>query len=706
MVWESASSLAQRALVNHMIEGHALGRDALWPFMRTALRVKHTSRMSTKRRNHVASKLSGKGDTKPFGPPSKRIEVIAWKPLESAPSRASEDVPAMSLAGRITAKETWSLTHQRMTAKEAASAALQRRAARAALRPGADGDRSPAGTQDDRDVPASSPGQPMPAALRQKMEGAFGADFSDVRVHLSSRRAAALGALAYTQGSDIHIAATSLAPETARTEELLGHEIAHVVQQRAGRVQATTQAAGVPMNDVPALELEADAAAARALRGELARVAGGGDRARAAPGQRYPAQRLMSTEEFKKKSSVFLKPRGESIHRVDEALSAYNMLEPNPEDVMKVKAAFDTLKGACAEYRRKHPGSRRKGIELLEQQIDDEARVLSPLTAAADAGPADKFFRILEAHDAQIELAAKDHPGPLIENFAADSWLAPVVDQLRVDPDELRRVVTGDIARLREVAESGSEVLKDVLTEVLNVVPNTKIMPAIGNPQTSFMEPGQQGYEGKGAPYYDVRYPLMSTPQGTPERLGALAHELTHAMVGAQFTNTDLLLSFNAELTSDQIEALSAERTKQLESLEKRLDRSGLNDMQRQLVVGKLRYPYEGAKGNILRYVTNIRNHLKGKNPRKLEEDRERLDLIERLGKKGSINNTLIEYDTVLNQILLYLRLWNVPENNEFHKAVRDAVTDAVTKRRAMASRASTSGASSSVAPGAASASS
>ncbi|WP_437719882.1 eCIS core domain-containing protein [Sorangium sp. So ce861] len=104
----------------------------------------------------------------------------------------------------------------------------------------------------------------IPSPVKAKMEAAFGTDFSGVRVHPSSSRAVALGALAYTQGSEIHVAPGQWAPETTRGQELLGHELAHVVQQRAGRVQATTQYKGIKLNDAPALEAEADAMGARA----------------------------------------------------------------------------------------------------------------------------------------------------------------------------------------------------------------------------------------------------------------------------------------------------------------------------------------------------------------------------------------------------------------------------------------------------------
>jgi hypothetical protein len=110
----------------------------------------------------------------------------------------------------------------------------------------------------------------IPLPVKAKMEAAFGTDFSGVRVHPRSSRATALGALAYTQGSEIHVAPGQWAPETRQGQELLGHELAHVVQQREGRVQATAQYKGVGLNDDARLEAEADAMGARAAQGASA----------------------------------------------------------------------------------------------------------------------------------------------------------------------------------------------------------------------------------------------------------------------------------------------------------------------------------------------------------------------------------------------------------------------------------------------------
>jgi hypothetical protein len=116
-------------------------------------------------------------------------------------------------------------------------------------------------------LPAHGSGRPMARGVQAKMERAFRTDFSAVRIH-EGPQAHAVGALAYTQGTDVHFAPGQYQPDSRRGQELLGHELTHVVQQAQGRVRAPRQAAGVPVNDDAGLEREADVMGARAARGE------------------------------------------------------------------------------------------------------------------------------------------------------------------------------------------------------------------------------------------------------------------------------------------------------------------------------------------------------------------------------------------------------------------------------------------------------
>lgn len=91
---------------------------------------------------------------------------------------------------------------------------------------------------------------PLPDALRRRAEDESGIELDDVRVHRHSPLPPAVGAEALASKNDIYLG--------PRGEEYLAHETWHVVQQRQGSVPVTTTTRGLPINDDPALEREAD----------------------------------------------------------------------------------------------------------------------------------------------------------------------------------------------------------------------------------------------------------------------------------------------------------------------------------------------------------------------------------------------------------------------------------------------------------------
>ena len=108
----------------------------------------------------------------------------------------------------------------------------------------------------------SGGGTPLPDAVRQKMEGFFKSDFSSVRVHVGPQ-ASAIGAVAFTIGSQIFFAPGQYQPGSPNGQALLGHELAHVVQQRAGRVR-NPFGGGIAVVQDHMLEREADEMGRRA----------------------------------------------------------------------------------------------------------------------------------------------------------------------------------------------------------------------------------------------------------------------------------------------------------------------------------------------------------------------------------------------------------------------------------------------------------
>lgn len=99
----------------------------------------------------------------------------------------------------------------------------------------------------------------LPDNLKTGIENMSGYSMDDVKVHRNSDKPAKLHALAYAQGTDIHLGPSQ--------EKHLPHEAWHVVQQKQGRVKPTLQMkSGVTVNDDFSLESEADTMGAKAFR--------------------------------------------------------------------------------------------------------------------------------------------------------------------------------------------------------------------------------------------------------------------------------------------------------------------------------------------------------------------------------------------------------------------------------------------------------
>ncbi len=101
-------------------------------------------------------------------------------------------------------------------------------------------------------------GDGLPDDLRAGIENLSGLSMDGVRVHRNSAAPARVGAHAYAQGTDIH-----LAPGQDRH---LPHEASHVVQQAQGRVRPTMNVSGTAVNDDPGLEAEADRMGGKAMQ--------------------------------------------------------------------------------------------------------------------------------------------------------------------------------------------------------------------------------------------------------------------------------------------------------------------------------------------------------------------------------------------------------------------------------------------------------
>lgn len=92
----------------------------------------------------------------------------------------------------------------------------------------------------------------IPTQMKMDFERRSGLSFDDVRVHYNSDKPARIGALAYTQGTQVY-----MGPGQNRH---LGHELVHVVQQKQGVVKPTGTKNNLLVNEEAQLEEQASRA--------------------------------------------------------------------------------------------------------------------------------------------------------------------------------------------------------------------------------------------------------------------------------------------------------------------------------------------------------------------------------------------------------------------------------------------------------------
>jgi Domain of unknown function (DUF4157) len=114
---------------------------------------------------------------------------------------------------------------------------------------------------------ARSGGQALDTSVQTKLGESMGADFSGVRVHTggeSHQLNEQLNAKAFTTGSDIFFRDGAYSPQSSGGQELLAHELTHVVQQSSGAVSGGAGGGGSAMTvNAPGdrFEQEADSVA-------------------------------------------------------------------------------------------------------------------------------------------------------------------------------------------------------------------------------------------------------------------------------------------------------------------------------------------------------------------------------------------------------------------------------------------------------------
>ncbi|MYQ42399.1 hypothetical protein B046DRAFT_05823 [Streptomyces sp. LamerLS-316] len=366
--------------------------------------------------------------------------------------------------------------------------------------------------------------------------------------------------------------------------------------------------------------------------------------------------RMMTEDQFTQGTGGTSRRDRSQITKVDGALAAFYAL-PDTRPGARLLALKDIV-SACGDYvaHKGGAGSRVAGTNRL----GDQARA-----AQGQLDPEGVFRDLLTVIDRTMEEGK--HPGLDLRDPAGEALRA---SQSLPAPrfDAMMRDFVRKLGALRE-DETLPEETRSVIGELMAVVPLVTVM--------QYPQGGKGGMKlDPAAAEDDPAFTFNVDTQvrgGTSFLLGHIAHELTHVAAHQAFGSSPVMELVQSGATDQEVAALARERQQTLAELKAALAGSAeFDDFQRDMLEEKLVYGAQPLKLEL--YASTFE-----KAGKITAAQKERL--VGWGTAAGNASGTLVEYDTVLNQMLIYLHMWRTSQDNPFYVLLRKAAQAAFDRR-------------------------
>ncbi|MEV1082696.1 hypothetical protein AB0I98_31460 [Streptomyces sp. NPDC050211] len=370
--------------------------------------------------------------------------------------------------------------------------------------------------------------------------------------------------------------------------------------------------------------------------------------------RRLPVSAMMTEREFKQSTAAPGLRSSSRIADIDEELRAFHALPGSRQGarLLALKAIAESSRAYVAH--KQGEGSRVEGAQRLAQQAEAAMQQLNP----------ENVFRDLLT---EIDDALREGKNPDLDRRSPAGEAQKAAQAV---PSDRFHAMMSDyvhkLGRLRDDRTLPAET-RAVIEELMAVEPLVTVMqyPRGGMPGIKLNSTGDS-----------AEYTFNVDPQvrgGTSFLLGHIAHEFTHVVAHQAFGSSPVMELVRSGATDAEVGALAAERRRTLNDLKTALagDRE-FSEFQQEMLQEKLVY---GAQPRTLeRYAHNFERSGKITTAQK-----ERL--VGWGEAAGNASGTLVEYDTVLNQMLIYLHMWQISQNNPFYVRLRAAAQAAYERR-------------------------
>jgi hypothetical protein len=493
-------------------------------------------------------------------------------------------------------------------------------------------------------------GQSLDSNLQVKMGQAMGADFSRVKVHTDARSDQlnrSIQANAFTTGQDVFFRQGAYEPSSRGGQELIAHELTHVVQQNGG----TTM----------------------------------------------PIQRLPTLDSFKASTKIDWTIRWK-VTTLDDLIRNFHALPL--DDYGQRLVYINQIVQACQNYigLPDNKASRKVGVQTLLTNANQELPIYLALAQMANAANLrNKYNEAVKAQDLAIQKENAGNNTLSATSASIGAVIRTILTNINTnEPATMDLLAQDDLQRLRDMLVDPllPQITRNVITEVLGNMGQVGLVGTQGGPGARLANPG----DNLGGSKYRVAHGL-DQEMGTTERLGSLVHELTHVAAGESYDNTSSFLMFATTLNPGEIQALGAQRVLEVAELRNLCNSDGaLNDRQKGLLHEKINYGYEDK---LQLYAARFQDaaiqfrkdadRLLLADPTSLEGLRKRAkadtyDLDRQIMSTAALaaprqSSVFIEYETVMNQMLIYMHQWGIPAHNPFYTKLRQVAQDAYDAR-------------------------
>lgn len=389
--------------------------------------------------------------------------------------------------------------------------------------------------------------------------------------------------------------------------------------------------------------------------------------------------RLISAAAFKAATPGPYRFRS-GVAAIDKLVVSYEGLGGRPADFITRKPQLDALGNACGAY----GGKRATGVAQLKQSIATEQTYVAPLAKAATGAQSGSDLKqairdLLQGQDAFLDAQRAGHPYDRHQEPDFSEFFKIV--QLKLNDAGTRAkvmqdLILEDVQTLKTMAADPNvdPGLRHILNEVLANADQIYFQETQGKASGAVKTGPKDVAKGINEPYrVDV---LVYQKEGSAERVSSLVHEMTHIAVQESFKNTAIHLAFKVGMKDSDVVALSQKRTNECQQLKAALDGAQQTFSQTQYSVldEKVMYPVASAQNTLQSYADTFK--------KKGELSDTEHAWITGLVNAGA-NNTLTEFDTVVNQMLFLMTAWKIPPANPFYTVLRPIAADAHAFRQA-----------------------